>query len=307
MKQLMILSVVACLAPAWASDPGEPLDCGDWVFLEPGLSCAVFAPPQCTSDFCDSANLGTGQFIDEVGNHRAIATDGSVYMVRKKDTGQQCGEVWKVSRLELVRFDGLNESVAAYLQERCTPIGSNHRLQWVKPLRWSGTTEPSDFQEVAGVLTFDPFHGRVLIPFRTGCIGSACTPEPQRWIAAIEGFTTTFEILQTYTPTANEISFRVPYMPEGFQFADHFDTYWGDLTTVGDWSQAQALQCGYPATAPSVGDYLTVDDTLPALESGQGRYYVTSVTYQGQTRYGRKSSGGVLTGRDPAVLPGCGE
>ena len=51
---------------------------------------------------------------------------------------------------------------------------------------------------------------------------------------AISGFATTFEILQTYQPTANEISFRVPYMPEGFQFADYFDTYYGNLRTVGD-------------------------------------------------------------------------
>ena len=96
-------------------------------------------------------------------------------------------------------------------------------------------------------------------------------------------------------------------MPEGFQFADHFDSYYGDITTVGDWSQTQPLQCGFPASAPSVGDYLIVDDTLPALEPGEGRYFVTAVTHQGETRYGRKSSGGVLTGRDPALLPGCGE
>ena len=53
------------------------------------------------------------------------------------------------------------------------------------------------------------------------------------------------------------IGFRVPYMPEGNQYADFFDTYTGDLATVGDWSQLQPLACGYPATAPSVGDYLT--------------------------------------------------
>ena len=126
-------------------------------------------------------------------------------------------------------------------------------------------------------------------------------------LTEIRGFTTTFEILQTYQPPANEISFRVPYMPEGFQFADHFDTYYGDLATVGDWSKAQPLQCGYPATAPSPGDYLTVTDTLPTPPPGKGYYYVTAVTHRGQTRYGRKSSGGVLTGRDPAVLPGCSE
>ena len=73
------------------------------------------------------------------------------------------------------------------------------------------------------------------------------------------------------------------------------------------WSQAKPLQCGYPATAPSVGDYLTVADTLPALEPGQGRYFVTAVSHLGETRYGRKSSSGVLTGRDAALLPGCVE
>ena len=67
------------------------------------------------------------------------------------------------------------------------------------------------------------------------------------------------------------------------------------------------LQCGFPVSSPSAGDYLTVADTLPALEPGEGRYYVTAVTYQGDTRYGRKSSGGVLTGRDPELLPGCAE
>ena len=122
---------------------------------------------------------------------------------------------------------------------------------------------------------------------------------------SISGFTTQFEVLQTYTPTSGPISFRVPQLPEGFQHADFFDTYYGDINTVGDWSQAQPLQCGFPATSPSVGDYLTVADTLPALKPGEGRYFVTAVTHLGETRYGRKSSGGVLTGRDPTLLSGC--
>jgi len=126
-----------------------------------------------------------------------------------------------------------------------------------------------------------------------------------KWIATIGGFSTTFEILQTYQPTTDEIGFRVPCMPEGFQYADYFGTYYGDLATVGDWSQAQPLQCGYPATPPNVGDYSTVADTLPTPGLGHGYYYVTAVTYQGQTRYGRKCINGVVSGRDPAVLPGC--
>lgn len=59
--------------------------------------------------------------------------------------------------------------------------------------------------------------------------------------------------------------------------------------------------------ATRVGDYLTVEDTLPTPAPGNGYYYVTAVNYQGQRRYGRKSTGGALTGRDPAVLPGCGQ
>ena len=132
-----------------------------------------------------------------------------------------------------------------------------------------------------------------------------CEYSPGASLVAIIGFATAFDILQTYTPTSGPLTFRVPYMPEGFQFADFFDTYHGDLATVGDWSQAQPLQCGFPATAPSVGDFLTVADPLPNPAPGQGRYYVTAVNYQGQRRYGRKAVNGVLSGRDPAVLPDC--
>ena len=78
-----------------------------------------------------------------------------------------------------------------------------------------------------------------------------------------------------------------------------------DLATVCDWSQARPLQCGYPATPPSVGDYFSVEDTLPPPATGTGRYYVTAVTHQGQRKYGRQASDGVLTGRNPAVLPEC--
>jgi len=113
--------------------------------------------------------------------------------------------------------------------------------------------------------------------------------------------------MQTYTPPSGPISFRVPYMPEGFQRADYFDTYYGTLATVGDWSQLQPLQCGYPASPPSVGDYLTAADPLPTPSPGQGYYYVTAVNFMGERRYGRKRAGGVTSGRDPAVLPGCTE
>src|SRR5260221_5943665 len=52
----------------------------------------------------------------------------------------------------------------------------------------------------------------------------------------------------------------------------------------------------HPAAAPHVGDYLTVADTVPTPAPGQGIYYITSATYQGATRYGRKTTAGHLAG-----------
>jgi hypothetical protein len=57
----------------------------------------------------------------------------------------------------------------------------------------------------------------------------------------------------------------------------------------------------------SRASYLTVNDPLPTPAPGNGYYYVTAVNYMGETRYGRRRSGGVLSGRDPAVLPRCVE
>ena len=128
----------------------------------------------------------------------------------------------------------------------------------------------------------------------------------ERWVLALEGFATTFEILQTYLPPPTALSFRVPALPEGLETADHFDTYWGELADL-DFTQAQGLRCDYPTPIPQAGDYLEVADTLPEPAAGEGYYYVTAVTHMGETRYGRKAEGGQLSGRDPALLPGCVE
>jgi len=298
MRYLPVLSVlvVVCLLPVLASNPGEPLDCSDWVFLEPGLSCSTEIVFPCenatgaTSTWCkgntliEPDNLG-GQLVV-----RIVSLFGEI----------DCG--WgptPYNRAELVRWDGVTEYLLGYVDERCGPPGSG-------TVDGMGGAHGALWQ-----LIFDEEGGALRVVMASYCAAVEppydCQYANGHTLIRIEGFTTTVEVLQTYTPAANEIGFRVPYMPEGFQYADFFDTYWGDLDTVGDWSQAQPLQCGYPGSPPSTGDYLTVEDTLPPLELEQGRYYVTAVTHQGQTRYGRKSSGGVLTGRDPAVLPGCGE
>ena len=210
-----------------------------------------------------------------------------------------------LGRLEIVRTSGSVEQIVAYVEDRLNPSGRDS----LRPLyNWDSTIErgrtPFFPGFVVEAFVFDPASGRVLIFVTSRCSLCELYPEAQ-WIVAIEGFSTTFEILQSYEPTSGALGFRVPYMPEGFPAASYFDTYYGDLATVGDWSNAQPLQCGYPASPPHVGDYLTVTDPLPDPPLNHGRYYFTAVNYMGQTRYGRKSSGGVLTGRDPALLPAC--
>ncbi len=260
--------ILVAVLPALASEPGQPLDCSDWVFLKPGLSCSALS---CGGgDNYNWCNEGTSPVIDNEG-----------HMIRKlvvPITGHSCSP-FELTERRIIQFDGHTEEIVGYVRDRCVAPGV------VDQFFWQSTG-----------LVFDPTTGRLYVGAYTASGG---------WLMMISGFATTFDILQTYTPQSNTIGFRVPVMPEGFPAADHFDTYYGTLSTVGDWSQAQPLQCGYPASPPHVGDYLTVNDPLPNPVSGRGRYYVTAATYQGQTRYGRKGTRGVLSGRDPTALPPC--
>ena len=68
MRKILILIAVATL-PALASEPGQPLDCSDWVFLEPGLTCDYFyAPghPACNPSG-DSCEADESRVIDTQG------------------------------------------------------------------------------------------------------------------------------------------------------------------------------------------------------------------------------------------------
>jgi hypothetical protein len=51
-----------------------------------------------------------------------------------------------------------------------------------------------------------------------------------------------YEIQQSFTSASTTLGFRVPYMPEGMAGADHFDTYWGNLSKSIDFTQAHPLQ-----------------------------------------------------------------
>ena len=296
MYRTVFALVVLAALPAWASEPGEPIDCSDWVALQPGYAC--------TSGPCGECSAGLEVQVDNQGYTLRIVK-GAVGFPGDECSNDLTIPVWRVQRLGP---SGVAELVGYLPEFRCNGLDPFGYSMWDKLVARRDLTDLGLINRAG--FRFDDKNGRVSIPMTSTCNYDEDSVSPQclygnNWIVTIEGFTTTFDILQTYTPTSGPISFRVPYMPEGMEAADWFDTYVGDLATVGDWSQAQGLQCSYPAAAPSVGDYLTVADTLPTPSPGQGYYYFTSATYQGETRYGRRTSGGVKSGRDPAVLPGC--
>ena len=281
---------LAAAFPAAASNPGEPLDCSDWVFSEPGLSCTTRVP-DCTGEVrCFSSDAIE---LTNEGRHLYLRSTVLPVPCWANSSGER-------RRTELIRHDGITEQVLAYVEDRCKNFqvpGTTKDSTWPNPL------------DNAYQLKLDHANGTLLVPLNVDCATGdpfgSCNYGDRLWLAAIEGFAPLVELAQSFTPAGDSFSFTTPAYPEGLDGADYFDTYTGDLAMVGDWSQAQALQCGYPVTAPNAGEFVTIADTLPDPAPGTGRYYVTAVTYQGQTRYGRKANGGVVSGRDPAVLPAC--
>ena len=64
MKHLLILAFALATLPAWASDPGEPLDCSDWVFLEPGVACEMVIPFPCSVGSQDTHWCAASRYTD---------------------------------------------------------------------------------------------------------------------------------------------------------------------------------------------------------------------------------------------------
>ena len=290
---LVVAAVGLVLTPTWASEPGQPLDCDDWLVFAPGLTIAW-------TGFSGQVIPSDRIAIDGAGRYVSV---GGMYPV---SWPSECdGSTLKIAVLP-PQGDPSSSAVVACLPSRSGPLGGVDRAE-------SDSDNGSCFLGYVthGSCVFmNQLTGELFFTYRA--VGEGYPPPGvnqytnyntlQRCV--LRGLPSLSDVLQTFQPPAT-LGFYVPSIPEGFPAADWFDTYYGDLATVGDWSQAQPLQCGYPSTPPAAGDYLTVADTLPDPPPGTGRYYVTAVTHQGQRRYGRKSMNGVLSGRDPAVLPGC--
>lgn len=297
MRGRILLLAVAWPLGTWASEPGQPLDCSDWVINEPGLTCSTWASRGSLSD--------SSPFVAR-GSNLAIDNSGAMYSLRHTwlPPAPYNGE-----RLELLRLTrGGVEEVLATIRSRPRPNGGEDRIRPITS-NWDASGYDRDYRmPLHSVLSFDAVNGRLLVPAFVDC--SDCGGPPSYYdgwtILAFDGLAPLYEIQQSYIPPSS-IGFHVPTSPEGMRAADHFDTYWGDLTPAVDFTQAHPLQCGFPADPPQVGEYLTVPDPLPNPDAGHGRWYLTAATYQGETRYGRKGSHGHLSGRDPALLPACAQ
>ena len=134
--------------------------------------------------------------------------------------------------MDIIRVDShRNETLVGYLRNRC--VGLAHDRS--ETCTGTGALRPH-------CLFFDSPAGRLLVKSRNTAGAVSGTQ-----VFAIRGFASLFDVAQTFSPVETYVGFRVPYMPEGLPAADRFDTYYGTLSTVGDWSQAQPLQCGYPS------------------------------------------------------------
>jgi hypothetical protein len=269
-----------------ATEPGQPLGCEDWSVIEPNLSVVTYARL--------SGLISQRVEFDVEGRQLVVGHPG----------GQPfCEPHGPRGALPVMALDRTGVwHVIACLQSRSGPYTGS--LDYAE-VDLSGCPNSGPGWSC---VRFDPMNGILNFTFTAVGegypAGSPYSNYRTQQTCSFQGFATILDVAQTFQ-TSSSLGFRVPYMPEGLPASDHFDTYYGPLVKPIDFSQARGLQCSYPSSPPSVGEYLEVADSVPTPAPGHGYYYVTAVTHLGQTRYGRKASGGVLSGRDPAGLAAC--
>lgn len=291
----VVVMTAGCTCFAFASQPGQPLDCEDWVFVEPGFSCSEWIPFNC-------APLGTKDARCRTGQQRNLDNEGREIRIKSVESGVLCGGTPLV-RTSLIVFDGTSERLLGFIEERCVNPAPypDHQIDGIRPVREDGG-------QWYALSAFDAVNGRLLMPMEdeTRAAPPGTPVYGGTWVASISGFTPLFEVLQTYTPTSDALTFRVPAHPEGLRSADRFDSYWGRVSDLPDFTAANPMACNLPGDhVPQPGEYVTIPDTSPHPKPGAGNYIITAVTHEGETRYGRKRIGDVLSGRDPVLLPAC--
>jgi hypothetical protein len=290
-RVLAFAAAALVCAPLLATEPGQPLDCEDWVVAAPGLSVG---PDLVPASF--EVVLTDRVAVDNEGGRIVV---GNCCETRPSPCDSAPLGYLSIRR---VNHSGVVE-VLACVPFRSGPVaGSIDQAE----IALSGCFLEQNSSWTNSCVRFNPINGDLHFNYKR--MGGGYPPGSGYPIATVScvlrGLPTLYDVQQTFIPPST-IGYYVPAMPEGMPSADSFSTFYGPLTKPINFAQAQPLACDYPSTPPAVGDYLTVTDPLPDPALGTGRYYVTSATHNGVTRYGRKTAAGVLSGRDPAAFPSC--
>ena len=304
----LLIGVLLALPAGSIASEAEFLDLV--TLVEPGLSKAIVWhwDDQESGNFCSSSNgideakqATCWEWPDASGAKPAyLGTDaaGARYFV-----GQ------RVKLGSSNRWHGVWRESPAFDPDGVGGVSTDELILEIPDLVNSVTPEGDDRQDSSDLRqgwSFDEINGCIYLSL-TYSIGTCCPSgssqsESGRGVIRVCGLPTVAALMQSFE-TANMLSFRVPRFPNGLVGADWFDTYYGDLTNPLTLSNAQPLQCGYPANRPNAGDYVTID-SMPAPDPGEGVYVLTAARYQAERRLGRQSSGGQLTGRADG-LPEC--
>jgi hypothetical protein len=152
--------------------------------------------------------------------------------------------------------------------------------------------------------TLDVTNGRILIPiWAQECPTSSCNLY-SGGIVEIDGLPTMFDTLLTFIPGQQALNILTPAHPDGFRSADSVQVWTGNVRSMPDWSQAQPLTCEAAAN-PVPGQLVSVPDTLPDPDVGEGRYYLVASHSGADRRLGRQFVNGAFSARVPTGLPVC--
>jgi hypothetical protein len=227
MRTVLICCVlaVACEMSVRASEPGQPLNCSDWVILQPGFSC---------SPDVRFGVLTVDSVFSRRGGDLGIDNSEVMYATRLTVLASRGNGDSDLDRLELLTWANGNEEVVAYIEDRQgATVGLEDHIRPQAAFTWSWPVSNDIVR--SNIVPLDPTSGNLLVPLRSFCQSSDPShncPSAEVygggwWIAGIGEYSTQCEILEGYTLATVDVlrtvpsgrSERPPALPRGLRRA----------------------------------------------------------------------------------------